>query len=67
MTSSLWFDLKDEATNLIITLRMLMNLKSLNYRANLLESAVDQHAPNQANEILKNATISVPLKYLINS
>ena len=46
---------------------MLMNLKSLNYRANLLESAVDQHAPNQANGILKNATISVPLKYLINS
>ena len=67
MTSSSWFDLKDEATNLIIILRMLMNLKSLNYRSNLLKGAMAQHAPNQANGILKNATISVPLKYLINS
>ena len=67
MTNSSWFDLKDEATNLIIILRMLMNLKSLNYRSNLLKGAMAQHAPNQANGILKNATISVPLKYLINS
>ena len=67
MTSSSWFDLKDEATNLIIILRMLMNIKSLNYRSNILKGAMAQHAPNQANGILKNATISVPLKYLINS
>ena len=67
MTSSSWFDLNDEATNLIIILRMLMNLKSLNYRSNLLKGAMAQHAPNQANGILKNATISVPLTYLINS
>ena len=36
------------------------------YKAKLLGSTIAQPTPNQANEILKNATLSVPLKYLTN-
>ena len=36
------------------------------YKAKLLGSTIAQPTPNQANEILKNATLSVPLKYLSN-
>ena len=35
-------------------------------KAKLLENTVAQPNPNQANGILKNPTIIVPLKYLSN-
>ena len=36
------------------------------YKAKLLKNIVAQDAQNQANRILKNATLAVPLKYLSN-
>ena len=36
------------------------------YKAKLLENIVAHDAQNQANGILKNATLAVPLKYLSN-
>ena len=42
------------------------NFKSFKYRAKLLENTVAQPATNAANEILRIATIAVPLKYLSN-
>ena len=42
-------------------------LKSFKYRAKLLEDTVSQHAPKEANGILKNKTIAVTLKYLSHS
>ena len=42
------------------------NFKSFEYKTNLSENTENQTAPNQANGILKNATIILPLKYLSN-
>ena len=42
------------------------NFKSFEYKAELLRKTVAQPDPNQADRILKNGTIAVPLKYLIN-
>ena len=42
------------------------NSKSFDYKAKSLWSTVTQPALNQANGILKNATIVMPLKYLSN-
>ena len=42
---------------------MIINIK---YKAKLLGNTVAQPNPNQANEILRNATIAVLLKYLNN-
>ena len=42
------------------------DFKSFKYKAKLLGNTVAQSALNQANGILKNAAIVVPLKYLRN-
>ena len=42
------------------------NSKSFDYKAKSLWSTVIEPALNQANGILKNATIAMPLKYLSN-
>ena len=64
-TESLWFYSKDEATNFNADIAN-NNVKSFEYKAKLLGNAVTQLDPNQTNGILKNATITVPLKYLSN-
>ena len=51
---------------LIITLQTLIILNLNYYKPKLLENTVAQPAPNATNEILKNATIAVSLKYLSN-
>ena len=45
---------------------MLVILISFMHKARLLWNTVSQPASNQANEVLKNATIAVALKYLSN-
>ena len=70
-TGSLWFDSKDEATNFDAHIDN-NNFKSFEYekvfyilkKAKFLGNAVAQPALNQADGILKNAVIAVPLKYL---
>ena len=54
---------KDEATNLM---QILLITIIFMYKAKLLENIVAHDAQNQANGILKNATLAVPLKYLSN-
>ena len=61
-TGSLWFYSKDEATNFNADIASDSNFKSFKYMAKLLGSTVAQPAPKQANRILKNTTIAVPLK-----
>ena len=39
----------------------------IEYSSNFSETTIAQSAPNAANEILKNETIAVPVKYFINS
>ena len=65
-TGSLWLYSKNETTNFNNDIATDVNLKSFKYKAKLLENTVTQPAPNAASGILRNATISVPLKYLIN-
>ena len=65
-TENLWFYSNDEATNFDVDIAINNNLKSFENKAKLLEIAVVQATPNEANEILKNTTIAVPLKYLNN-
>ena len=60
---SLWFYWKDEPTNFNSDVAKTNNFKSFKYRDKLLGNTVAQDAPNQANGILKNAIIAVPLKY----
>ena len=58
---------KDEATNFIADIANTNNLKNLlNKRKTDLGNRFAQGAPNQANVILENARIAVPLKYLSN-
>ena len=61
-TGRLWFYSKDEATNLNVDIGNNNAFKSFNYKDKLLEDIVadDNH------EILKNAAIAVPLKYVRN-
>ena len=60
-TGSLWFYSKDEATNFNADIaNNINNFKSFEYKAKLSENI----EANGANEILSNATIAVPLKYL---
>ena len=61
-TESLWFYSKDEATNFNNNIVNTDNFES--FKAKLLENNCAQRAPNNANGILKIATIAVPLKYL---
>ena len=62
-TGCLWFYSKDEATNFNADIADTNEFKSFKYQAKLLGNSVAQPAPNAANGILKNATISEPLKY----
>ena len=50
---------------LILQALIILNLSSINL-SRLLQNTAAQPAPSAANEILKNATIVVPLKYLNN-
>ena len=65
-TGSTWFYSKDKATNFNADIANGYNFKCFKYKANFLENTVVHPAPNQANEILKNETIALPLKYLSN-
>ena len=57
---------KDEATNFNANIANTDDYKSVKYKAKLLETTVAQVTQYNANEILKNETIAVPLKYLSN-
>ena len=61
-TGSLWFYSKDEATNFNNNIENTDDFESFKYKAKLLGDT----AADEANGILKNATIAVPLKYLSN-
>ena len=63
-TGSLWFYLKVGATNFDNNIENTDSFKSFKFKDKLLENIDAQPAPNNANEILKNTTIFVPLKYL---
>ena len=63
---SLWFYSKDEGTDFNADVANTNDFKSFKYKAKLLENTAAQPASNQANGILKNATIAVSLKYLSN-
>ena len=63
---SLWLYSKDEATNPHNDIVNTDAFRSFKYKDKLLGNTVAQPAPNQHNEVLKNTTISVPLKYLSN-
>ena len=65
-TGSLWFYLKDEATDFNADIANDNIFKSFKYKAKLLGSTVGQPNSNQANGIFRNVTITVPLKYLSN-
>ena len=63
-TRSVRFYSEDEATNFNHNIANTDAFKSFKYKAKLLRNAAAQPAPNKDNEILKNATNAVPLKYL---
>ena len=62
---SLWFYSKKEATDFNPDIVNDNSFKSFKNKAKLLENTVAQ-AGNAATEIVKNAAIAVPLKYLSN-
>ena len=64
-TGSLWFYSKNEAPDFNAVIANDNKFESSKYKANLLENTLVQPTPNTAG-ILKNATISMPLKYLTN-
>ena len=61
-TGHSWFYSKDEATNFNINIENTNNFKSFKHKAKLLGNTVAQPAPNNANEVLRNAKLAVPLK-----
>ena len=63
-TGSLWFYSKDEATNFNNNIANTNSFKFFKFKAKVSENTVAQLAPNEANGILRNATIAVPLTYL---
>ena len=65
-TGSWWFCSKDQASIFNNNIANTNDSKSFKYKVKLLRNTVAQPAPNQANEILENATVSVPLKCLSN-
>ena len=72
-TGRLWLYSKDETTNFDVAIINTDNFKSFKCKAKLLSNTAAQLNPNQANGILKNATIvalnanaKVTLKYLNN-
>ena len=62
----MWFHSKDKVSNFNNNIVNTDTFRSFKYKAKLLGNTVAQPNPNYANGILKNATISVPLKYLSN-
>ena len=65
-TASLWFYSKDESTNFNADIVNDDHFKSFKYKAKISGNTAAQPALNAANEIMKNATIAVLLKYLSN-
>ena len=65
-TGILCFFKKDKATDFNADVANDNNFKSFMYEAKLLGNTASQTAPNNANGILKNATITMPLKNLSN-
>ena len=65
-TGSLWFYSKDEATNFNTVIADNNNFKYFKFKTKLLGNTEAQPAPDEANGVLKNATIAVPLMYLSN-
>ena len=63
---SLWFCSKYEATDFNADIANDNKFKSFRYKAKLLGNPVAQPNQDQANGILRNATIAVLLKYLSN-
>ena len=63
-TGSLWFYSKHKATNFDVAIENTVSFKSFKYKTKLLGNTVTQPALNNAYQIIKNATIGVPLKYL---
>ena len=61
-TGCLWFYLKNEGTSFNTDIANDNNFKSFKYKTKLLENTITDNA----NEILKNATSAVSLKYLSN-
>ena len=66
ITGSLWFYSKDETTNFNADIANDNNFKSFKYTAKLLGNTVAQPGANAASGILRNPTITVPLKCLSN-
>ena len=65
----LWCHSKDEATNfggdiLIYWYANTNDFRSFKYEAILLGNTITQGSPNEANKILENVSMAVPLKYL---
>ena len=65
-TGSLWFYSKNETTNFNADITNTNTFESFKYKAKLVGNAVTQDALNQANGILENVLITVPLKYSSN-
>ena len=65
-TGSLWFYSIDKTTSFNADIANNINFRSFDYKANSLGNTIAKDAPNQANRILKNATISMPFKYYCN-
>ena len=63
---SSWFYSKDEVTSFINDIVNTNSFKSFKYKAILLGKIVAQLNPDEANGILRNASIAVPLKYVSN-
>ena len=61
-TGTLWFYSKDKATNFNVKIANTNNFKSFKYKAKILGNT-EGDGPSG---ILKNATITVPLKYFSN-
>ena len=65
-TGNLWFYSKVEANNFNAVIANDNNFKSFECKAKLVGNTVAQPNWNEANGISRNATITVPLKYLSN-
>ena len=63
-TESLWIYSNDEATNVNNDIENIDDFTSFKYKSKLLGNTVAQLTPDEANGILKNATVAVPLIYL---
>ena len=65
-TGSSWFYSKDKVADFNNNIANTNDFKSFKYKAKLLGNTVALPTPDNANGILINATIVVPLKYLSN-